>query len=96
MNFGIVAVMNTSNLARATFVLSKTVHQDLAYLSARMGRSRSALVREVLEPGISEMAELLRGLPDQPDADQVDLFRDSLVARVDDLASRAREDLGRG
>ena len=96
MNFAIVAVMNTSNLARATFVLSKSVDSDIAYLSRRMGRSRSSLVREVLEPVMTEMASLLRSFPDQADADQVDLFADTAIARVDEIADQVRRELGRG
>lgn len=67
--------MNTDNLARATFVLSRSAFRDLAYLSGRMGQSRSALVREVLEQPIAEMAALLRGIPEQPTAEDLDLFR---------------------
>lgn len=95
-HLGYGGVMNTQELARATFVLSKKVNSDLAYLSRRMGRSRSALVREVLEPGITEMAALLRSVPDQPTSDQVDMFADSAVAAVEEIAFQLRRELRRG
>jgi predicted transcriptional regulator len=96
MNFASLGVMNTSKLARATFVLSKSVKTDLDYLSQRIGQSRSSLVRDVLEPAVTEMAALLRTLPDQPDADQVDMFVDRALSRVDGVASGLREDFRRG
>lgn len=58
--------MNSETLARVTFVLDKHTAEDLAYLSRRMGQSRSALVREVLAAPVSGMAEMLRSVPDNP------------------------------
>ena len=58
--------MNTETLARVTFVLDKHTAEDLAYLSHRMGQSRSALVREVLAAPVAGMAEMLRSVPDNP------------------------------
>ena len=58
--------MNTESLARVTFVLDRHTAEDLAYLSHRMGQSRSALVREVLAAPISGMAEMLRQVPNEP------------------------------
>ena len=58
--------MNTETLARVTFVLDKHTAEDLAYLSLRMGQSRSALVREVLAAPVAGMAEMLRAVPDNP------------------------------
>lgn len=63
--------MNTQNLARVTFVLDRATAEDLSYLSRRMGQSRSSLVREVLASPISGMAEMLRGLPDNPSPSDV-------------------------
>lgn len=58
--------MNSETLARVTFVLDRHTAQDLAYLSSRMGQSRSALVREVLAAPVSSMAEMLRQVPPNP------------------------------
>lgn len=70
--------MNAETLARATFVLSKDASDDLAYLSGRMGRSRSSLVREMLEPSVREMAALVRRIPDSPTAQDAETFRQEL------------------
>lgn len=88
--------MNTDKLARATFVLSKAANDDLAYLARRMRQSRSSLVREVLEPGIVEMAALLRAVPDDPDASDLDRFSGEAVERVESIAAAVRRELGRG
>lgn len=91
-----LGVMNTDKLARATFVISKAANDELAYLSRRMQQSRSALVRDVLEPGIMEMAAMLRAVPDNPDQADLDLFETTAINRVDALAAHVRRELGRG
>jgi hypothetical protein len=58
-----------------------------------MGTSRSSLVREVLEPGITEMAAMLRALPDQPTSQDIDLFGEDAASRVDNLAASVRREL---
>lgn len=60
--------MNTETLARATFVLNKSAAEDLTYLSTRMGQSRSALVREILEPSVADLASLVRRIPESPES----------------------------
>lgn len=87
--------MNTQNLARATFVLSRTAFDDLAYLSRRMGASRSAVVREVLEGPVSEMASLLRGVPDTPNEDQLDLFRAEARKLIAGYVASVDEEMGK-
>lgn len=77
--------MNAENLARATFVLSRSVHEDLSYLSRRTSVSRSALVRQVLEPSIAEMARVLRSIPDQPTAADLDRFRGEALSLFDSM-----------
>lgn len=67
--------MNTETLARATFVLDKSTAQDLSYLSSRMCQSRSELVRELLRPAVSELAALMRAIPENPTAADVERFR---------------------
>ena len=88
--------MNSENLARATFVLSKTAFQDLAYLSERMGQSRSALVRDVLEQPIAEMAALLRRMPARPTGDDLDLFRTEARQLVGDYVAAVDREVGHG
>lgn len=76
--------MNTDLLSRHTFVLDRSVGDDLVYLSARMGVSRSALVRELLTPALSDLARLLRSLPDSPSPADVEHFRkDGLTLMAD-------------
>ena len=88
--------MNNETLARATFVLSKSAFRDLAYLSERMGQSRSALVRDVLEQPIAEMAALLRRVPAKPTGDDLDLFRDEARKLVDGHVAAVDREIGHG
>lgn len=91
-----VGVMNTSKLARATFVLSKSANDDLSYLSRRMKQSRSSLVREVLEPGIVQLAQMLRAVPDKPTQEDLDDFANTAISEVDGLSSHLKRELRRG
>lgn len=91
--------MNTANLARTTFVLDRATAEQLAYLSRRMGVSRSALVREVLAEPVATMAKLVESVPDQPtDADIRQLALqglDAVHAAMDEPVTRL-EELSRG
>lgn len=90
--------MNTETLARATFVLSKDASDDLAYLSSRMGQSRSSLVREMLEPSVREMAAIVRRIPDSPTAQDAEAFRRelrSLLVDTYDTGLNVLEGMGR-
>ena len=78
--------MNTETLARVTFVLDRHTAEDLAYLSARMGQSRSALVREVLAAPISGMAEILRQVPNNPSPADVRQLALHGLEMIEDLA----------
>lgn len=86
--------MNSETLARATFVLDKSTAEDLSYLSARMGQSRSELVREVLGPAVSEMAALLRSLPENPTPADVDRLRLGGLALMADTYSAGLSSFG--
>lgn len=90
--------MNTHNLARATFVLERSTARDLTYLSRRMGRSRSDLVREILSPTISDLAEMLRNVPERPEASDLDSFRTAALSLMGDAYAQGLDALsvGRG
>lgn len=78
--------MNSETLARVTFVLDRHTAEDLAYLSSRMGQSRSALVREVLAAPISGMAEILRQVPSHPTPADVRQLALHGLEMIEDLA----------
>lgn len=58
--------MNTDNLARSTFVLSRETHEQLGYVARRMGVSRSTLVRDILAEPVAVMASWVRSVPEKP------------------------------
>jgi len=58
--------MNENLWSRATFVLEPKTVEQLAYLSDRMGVSRSELVRQVLTEPVAQMAELFGRIPANP------------------------------
>ena len=91
MNTCYGAFMNTDKLARATFVLDRSTVQGLAYLSRRLQRSRSELVREVLGDPIDGMVTLLRRHPEGAEVDPRQLALDGLnmieSAALDGLAA---------
>ena len=85
--------MNEETLARATFVLHRETAEDLAYMSERMGVSRSELVRELLTEPVAKMAEVLRGVPADPkEADLRQLAIDGLDM-IENLAGGALAEL---
>lgn len=55
--------MNTSKLARTTFVLDRTTHDQLDRITRRFGVSRSAFVREVLAEPVAMMARWVDQMP---------------------------------
>lgn len=63
--------MNTDLLQRATFVLDKPTAERLSAIAARLGVSRSELVRDVLLEPIELMHRWVTALPDKPTHDQV-------------------------
>lgn len=58
--------MNSETLARATFVLGRKTAEQLAYLSDRLGVSRSELVRSVLAEPVDQMVGLMGRVPENP------------------------------
>ncbi len=70
--------MNTDLLHRATFVLDRVTAERLTAISARLGVSRSALVRDVLQEPIELMHRWVTALPENPTPEQAD----ALMGRV--------------
>lgn len=58
--------MNSETLARATFVLDRKTAEQLAFISGRLGVSRSELVRSVLAEPVQQMAGLMGRVPENP------------------------------
>lgn len=63
--------MNTDLLQRSTFVLDRVTADRLALIAARLGVSRSALVRDVLLEPVELMHRWVTALPNEPTQDQV-------------------------
>ena len=70
--------MNTDRFARATFVLDRSTVEGIAYLSRRLRRSRSGLVRDVLADPVEGMVKLLERHPEGSEADPRQLALDGL------------------
>ena len=70
--------MNTDRFARATFVLDRSTVEGIAYLSRRLRRSRSDLVRDVLADPVEGMVKLLERHPEGSEADPRQLALDGL------------------
>ena len=85
-----------ANLRRVTFVLQSETVDALSYVSDRTGSSMSAIVREVLGQPIVLLADALKGVPAQPDAAQLELFRAQMVEVCNGQILDARPVLGEG
>jgi hypothetical protein len=73
--------MNNETLARATFVLDRRTAEQLAYISGRLGVSRSELVRSVLAEPVETMAGMIGRVPENPsESDLRQLALDGLDA----------------
>ena len=70
--------MNTDLFARATFVLDRSTVEGIAYLSRRLRRSRSDLVREVLHDPVDGLVRLLERHPEGSELDPRQLALDGL------------------
>ena len=70
--------MNTEIFARATFVLDRSTVEGIAYLSRRLRRSRSDLVREVLHDPVDGLVRLLERHPEGSEIDPRQLALDGL------------------
>lgn len=83
--------MNTDKLARATFVLHRETHDQLAMICNRMGVSRSELVRDVLTEPVAMMASWVCAVPEDP----TEADKDQLLLNLrDDMSKFLDERLG--
>jgi len=53
-----------ANMKRASFTLSPEVVDNLAYVSRRMGVTKSSIVSQVLSEALGPLSELLRSIPE--------------------------------
>jgi dolichyl-phosphate-mannose--protein O-mannosyl transferase len=85
--------MNTAKLARTTFVIDRTTHDQLNMISRRMGVSRSEFVRDVLAEPVAMMAGWVEAVPEKPtEADAAQLLLtlrgdlgEFIASKVDEL-----------
>lgn len=86
----------SSKFRRVTYTLPPELVDGVAYLSGRVGVSRSSLVAELLREAIPHMVEIVSAVPEQPTDDDVRRFKgrskDVISERVDNLV-RMRDDL---
>lgn len=82
--------MNTDRLSRCTFVLDRETADTLTYISNRLGRSRSWIVRDVLRDPVRVMAYMCDAA--DPISSPGDIQRVMTLALqvVDDFAEEAR------
>ena len=64
-----MGVMNRDRYARVTLVLDRRTDEGLGYLSRRLRRSKSELVRDVLEEPVKGMVGMLLRFPDGEEID---------------------------
>ncbi len=75
--------MNSALLKRSTFVLSRETAEQLDMICARMGVSRSALVRDVLAEPVQLMAKWVSQLPEQPTREDARAVLDTMGRDLD-------------
>lgn len=80
--------MNNQLLKRSTFVLDRDTADQLDAISARMGVSRSALVRDVLAEPVAMMARWVSSLPDQPTKGDADALIARMGVDIDEFVER--------
>lgn len=86
--------MNKNRYSRVTLVLHRSTDEGLSYLSTRLNRSKSELVREVLAEPVELMRELLGKHPEGSELDPRQLALDGLQVvgdLVDEPMSVLRE-----
>jgi predicted DNA-binding protein len=88
--------MNTAKLSRATFVLGRETHEELAFMARRMGVTRSSLVRELLEEPVALMAKWMREVPAEVRPEDVARLERMVGHDVTELLERKTRDLEAG
>lgn len=93
---GTVGVMNTEKLARTTLVLDRETHEMLGELAARLGRSRSDLMREVVAEPIRFMHAQVAKLPATGKLSESDYasFTESIQQDLVDFIERVAAEAG--
>lgn len=77
-----------AKLARTSFTLPPEMVRDLAYISGRIGVSRSALLADLSAEPISDLRKLLESIPPSPTpADVLRLRGDSEALIISRLAN---------
>ena len=91
--------MNTTELARATFVIDRPTAAHLAYISRAMGVSRSELVRDVLREPIELMArwvettQLARGSDGKIAPEHVEVIGAGVQGDFEEFLNRKAKEL---
>ncbi len=66
-------------------MLDRVTHDQLNYISGRMGVSRSELVRDVLAEPVALMAKWVQSVPDQPTVEDADRIGEVLQLDIADF-----------
>lgn len=88
--------MNTSKLARTTFVLDRETADQLGYVAKRMGVSRSSLVRETLAEPVAMMAHWVRSVPAEVGPEDLARLGKMMGSDLDAFIDRKMADVGAG
>lgn len=88
--------MNTSKLARTTFVLDRETADQLGYVAKRMGVSRSSLVRETLAEPVALMAHWVRSVPDEVTPEDLARLGEMMESEIGSFIDRKTSEMGSG
>lgn len=86
-------VMNTDRLSRCTFVLDRETADTLTYISNRLGRSRSWIVRDVLRDPVRVMGYMVDAADPVATPEDVQRVMQLALQVVDDYAEEARSSI---
>lgn len=91
--------MNSDLLARATFVINRDTSEQLTAVAAKLGVSRSALVRDVLAEPVELMHRWVSSLPPEPTPEAAGALLERMGVELEewiDSKSAQLDLLGRG
>lgn len=83
-----------AKLSRVTFTLPPSLVADLAFVSERVGVSRSAIVSDVLGQPLADLRRLLEAFPPSPSPADVLRLRGDSEALIEARLSELRAALG--